>query len=243
MPASIRFEDVSFSIDGGPRILDGFNLSVSPGESIVLLGRSGSGKTTTLKLVNRLREPTAGKVLVEEKTTMEWDPIRLRRRIGYVIQEIGLFPHLTVWENVAVVPSLEGWESDKMAQRVPEMLELVGLEPGEFATRYPDQLSGGQRQRVGVARALAADPGVLLLDEPFGALDPITRADLRREFRSLQNRLGKTTIFVTHDVAEAFALADRIGLMNGGRLSALVTPGEFRHLDDPEARLFMGSLS
>ncbi len=243
MPASIRFEDVSFSIDGGPPILDGFNLSVSPGESIVLLGRSGSGKTTTLKLVNRLREPTAGKVFVGEKTTMEWDPIRLRRHIGYVIQEVGLFPHLTVWENVAVVPSLEGWESDKMAQRVPEMLKLVGLEPSEFATRYPDQLSGGQRQRVGVARALAADPGVLLLDEPFGALDPITRADLRREFRGLQDRLGKTTIFVTHDVAEAFAVADRIGLMNAGRLSALVTPAEFRHVDDPEARLFMGSLS
>ncbi len=243
MPASIRFEDVSFSIDGGPPILDGFNLSVSPGESIVLLGRSGSGKTTTLKLVNRLREPTAGKVFVGEKTTMEWDPIRLRRHIGYVIQEVGLFPHLTVWENVAMVPSLEGWESDKMAQRVPEMLKLVGLEPSEFATRYPDQLSGGQRQRVGVARALAADPGVLLLDEPFGALDPITRADLRREFRGLQDRLGKTTIFVTHDVAEAFAVADRIGLMNAGRLSALVTPAEFRHVDDPEARLFMGSLS
>lgn len=242
MPPSIRFEDVSYSIDGGAPILSDLNLEVSPGETLVLLGRSGSGKTTTLKLVNRLREPTAGAVFVDGRATVEWDRIRLRRHIGYVIQEIGLFPHFTVWENVAVVPSLEGWTPDRIAGRVPEMLELVGLDPGEFGPRYPDQLSGGQRQRVGVARALAADPTVLLLDEPFGALDPITRAEIRREFRDLRQRLGKSMVFVTHDLAEAFALADRIGLMKAGKLAALVTPEDFRRLDDPEARLFMESL-
>jgi osmoprotectant transport system ATP-binding protein len=242
-PASIRFRNVSFSFDTGRRVLDSLTLSIDPGETVVLLGRSGSGKTTTLKLINRLREPTSGEVLVEGKATMDWDPIRLRRHIGYVIQEVGLFPHFTVSENVALVPSLEEWERDKIAERVREMLELVGLPPDDFGPRYPDQLSGGQRQRVGVARALAADPSVLLLDEPFGALDPITRSEIRKEFRSLQERLGKTTVFVTHDVAEAFVLAHRIGLMKDGKLITLVSPEEFRQLDDPEARRFMESLA
>ena len=242
-PASIRFRDVSFSFDTGRRVLDNLNLSIDPGETVVLLGRSGSGKTTTLKLINRLHEPAAGAVLVEGKATMDWDPIRLRRHIGYVIQEVGLFPHFTVSENVALVPSLEEWDSEKIADRVREMLDLVGLNPDDFGPRYPDQLSGGQRQRVGVARALAADPSVLLLDEPFGALDPITRSEIRKEFRSLQRRLGKTTVFVTHDVAEAFVLADRIGLMKDGNLVAMVSPEEFRQLDDPEARRFMESLA
>jgi osmoprotectant transport system ATP-binding protein len=241
--AGIRFRDVSFSFAPGRPVLDNLNLSVEPGETLVLLGRSGSGKTTTMKLINRLREPTSGSVLVEGKATTDWDPIRLRRHIGYVIQEVGLFPHFSVSENVALVPSLEGWDPDRIWARVREMLDLVGLAPDDFGSRYPSQLSGGQRQRVGVARALAADPSVLLLDEPFGALDPITRSEIRKEFRSLQRRLGKTTVFVTHDVAEAFALADQIGLMTNGKLTALVSPDEFSELDDPEARKFMESLT
>lgn len=174
---------------------------------------------------------------------MEWNPISLRRNVGYVIQEIGLFPHFTVAKNISLVPSLEGWDPEEIAERVCEMLELVGLAPADFGSRYPDQLSGGQRQRVGVARALAANPSILLLDEPFGALDPITRSEIRREFRSLQKRLRKTAVFVTHDVAEAFIVADRIGLMKDGKVTALVSPNEFRRLDDPEAHRFMESLA
>lgn len=238
--SSIVFRSVSYQV-GPSRVLEGVNLEVQSGETLVLVGRSGSGKTTTLKMINRLREPTSGRVLVEGRSTMEWDPIRLRRHIGYVIQEVGLFPHFTVTENVALVPSLERWDTGKTEERVRTMLELVGLDPDEFGRRYPNQLSGGQRQRVGVARALAADPAVLLLDEPFGALDPVTRAEVRSEFRDLRQRLGKTMVFVTHDVDEALALADRIGLMMNGRLRALVSPEEFVALDDPEARMFVES--
>jgi osmoprotectant transport system ATP-binding protein len=222
-------------------VLDGLSFDVESGETLVLVGRSGCGKTTTLKMVNRLREPSSGSVLVEGRSTMEWDPIRLRRHIGYVIQEVGLFPHFTVAENVALVPSLERWDSTRITERVRAMLELVGLDPGEFSARYPRQLSGGQRQRVGVARALAGDPSILLLDEPFGALDPVTRSEVRSEFRDLRRRLGKTMVFVTHDVDEALALADRIGFMLNGRLQALVTPDEFMQLDDPEVRMFVES--
>jgi osmoprotectant transport system ATP-binding protein len=191
-----------------------------------------------LKLINRLLEPTAGGVYVEGEETTAWDPIRLRRRIGYVIQEIGLFPHFTVARNVALVPSLESWPEDKVSRRVDEMLALVGLDPQRFRERFPRELSGGQRQRVGVARALAADPPILLLDEPFGALDPITRSEMQKEFRSLQKRVGKTMVFVTHDVREAFILGDRIGLMKDGRLLALVPANEFHTVDHPEAKAF-----
>ena len=242
MNATIEFRRASYQVDSGRTIIDDLSLEIAAGESVVLLGRSGSGKTTTLKLINRLLEPSSGHVLVEGKGTTDWDPIRLRRHIGYVIQEVGLFPHFTAEQNVALVPSLEGWEPERTRARVREMLELVGLDPEDFRNRYPDELSGGQRQRVGVARALAARPSVVLLDEPFGALDPITRGEIRKEFRALQKRLEKTMVFVTHDVAEAFALGDRIGLMKDGKLIALVPPDEFRALDEPEAQAFLRSL-
>jgi osmoprotectant transport system ATP-binding protein len=195
-----------------------------------------------LKLVNRLLTPTQGEVRVERISTTQWDPIRLRRKIGYVIQDVGLFPHFTVERNVGLVPALEHWEPERIRARAHELLRLVGLDPERFARRYPRELSGGQRQRVGVARALAADPPVLLMDEPFGALDPLTRSEIQREFRQLQNRLGKTVIFVTHDVQEAFLLASRIGLMKNGRLVELATPPEFLQSQEPEAQIFIQSL-
>jgi osmoprotectant transport system ATP-binding protein len=242
MASIVEFRTAAYAINGRALVED-LSLNVESGETIVLLGRSGSGKTTTLKLINRLLEPTSGEVRVENKRTTDWDPIRLRRRIGYVIQEIGLFPHFTVARNVALVPSLESWPEDKIAQRVNEVLALVGLEPSRFASRFPRELSGGQRQRVGVARALAADPAILLLDEPFGALDPITRSEMQKEFRILQKRVGKTMVFVTHDMREAFILGDRIGLMKDGRLISLVPASEFRTLDHPEAKAFTESYS
>jgi len=223
-------------------ILDGLDLDVRHGETLVLLGESGCGKTTTLRLVNRLLVPTAGEVLVEGDATTRWDVIRLRRRTGYVIQEAGLFPHFTVERNVALVPALEGWDAARVKERVRELLKLVGLEPETFAARYPRELSGGQRQRVGVARALAAEPPLLLLDEPFGALDPLTRAGLQREFQDLMKRLGKTSIFVTHDVREALMLGTRIGLMQSGRLVLLATPDEFLHSTHEYARAYVETL-
>ncbi len=209
MSPIIEFDQVEYTI-GGNRILDGLTFSIDAGELLVLLGRSGSGKTTTLKLVNALLTPSSGQVRVEGKSTLEWDPIRLRRQSGYVIQEVGLFPHFTVERNVALVPNLDDWPAIKTRARAFEMLGMVGLDPKIFASRYPRNLSGGQRQRVGIARALAADPPVLLLDEPFGALDPITRSEVQQEFRDLHRRLRKTVIFVTHDLREAFLLATRI---------------------------------
>ncbi|MGH7646096.1 MAG: ATP-binding cassette domain-containing protein, partial [Gemmatimonadales bacterium] len=215
------------------------SFSVGAGETLVLLGRSGSGKTTTLKLINRLLEPTAGVVWIAGQDARALDVVRLRRRIGYVIQEVGLFPHFTVERNVGLVPRLEGWAPERIAARVRELLALVGLDPATFAGRYPHELSGGQRQRVGVARALAADPPLLLLDEPFGALDPITRLELQGEFRSLEGRLGKALVFVTHDVREGLRLGTRIGVMQGGRLVFLGTPEELRRAEHPEVRAFL----
>ena len=238
----LEVRDLGFvraGVNGPQTAVAGVSFGVAAGETLALLGRSGSGKTTTLKLVNRLLEPTAGEVRVEGVPTTGMDPVRLRRRMGYVIQEVGLLPHFTVTANVGLVPSLEGWEPTRIAARVRELLALVGLEPDRFAARYPDQLSGGQRQRVGIARALAADPPLLLLDEPFGALDPVTRVELQREFRALEQRLAKAMVFVTHDVREALAVARRIGLMHEGRLVFLGTPEEFRASEHPECRAFL----
>jgi osmoprotectant transport system ATP-binding protein len=236
----VEFRDVTLAVRG-VRIIDRLSLSVSRGETLALLGESGSGKTTTLRLVNRLAVPTAGAVLVEGRDTREWDPIALRRRTGYVIQEAGLFPHFTVERNVGLVPSLEGRDEGRVRARARELLELVGLDPEQFALRYPAELSGGQRQRVGVARALAADPPLLLMDEPFGALDPLTRAALQREFRALQRRLRKTTLLVTHDVREALALGTRVALMEAGRLRLLDTAENFLRSPDALARAYVDS--
>ena len=237
----IEFNHVSFGLPDGKILLSDLTLEVNRGETLVLLGRSGSGKTTTMKLINRLIDPTGGEILIEGKTTVQWDPIRLRRRIGYVIQEIGLFPHLTVEENIGVVPRLEGWPAERIQKRAQELLSMVGLEPSRFAARFPKELSGGQRQRVGVARALAADPPIVLLDEPFGALDPITRREIQQEFRSLQEQLHKTLVFVTHDIGEAFILASRIALLQDGKMVLLGAPAELLQSPHPEARAFAGS--
>ena len=239
---AVEFRNVSFRLPTGRTLLSDLNLEVRCGETLVLLGRSGCGKTTTLKLINRLLDPSDGQVLVEDKATTQWDTIRLRRRIGYVIQEIGLFPHFTVEGNVGLVPRLEGWETEKIQARARELLAMVGLDPERFAARYPRELSGGQRQRVGVARALAADPPIMLLDEPFGALDPITRREIQQEFRSLQKRLGKTMVFVTHDVREAFLLASRIALLKDGKVVLLGQPGDFLKSQEPEVRAFVSCL-
>ena len=239
MPATpaIEFRDVSYRV-GETQVLSALNLQVAPGETLVLLGRSGSGKTTTLKLVNRLLSPTRGEVRVRGVPNAEGDVIRLRRGIGYVIQDVGLFPHFTVQRNIGLVPRIEGWPEERIRIRVAELLQLVGLAP-ELASRYPHQLSGGQRQRVGVARALAADPEILLMDEPFGALDPLTRDELQREFLSLQRRLHKTVVFVTHDLHEALRLGSRIALMEAGRLVTVLAPEEFLRSSDPWASTYV----
>lgn len=240
----VQFHNVNFTLPNAPEpIISDLNLSVAEGETLVLLGESGSGKTTTLKFVNRLLVPTSGDVVVEGKSTMAWDPIALRRRIGYVIQEGGLFPHFTIAQNVGLVPSLLAWEQTRIDTRVRELLDLVGLAPDQFSQRFPKELSGGQRQRAGVARALAGDPPLLLLDEPFGALDPLTRASLQREFADLSRRLGKTAILVTHDVREALLLGTRIGLMHRGRLLLLDTPERFLASDNPQARAYLDTLT
>ncbi len=232
MNSIVEFRAVSYSAGGRP-VLENFNLSIEKGETVVLLGRSGSGKTTALKLVNGLIFPASGVVLVEGKPTTEWNSVELKRRIGYVIQEAGLFPHFTVAANVGIVPRLAEWPVEKTAVRVKEMLANVGL--SEFAERFPRSLSGGQRQRVGVARALAAYPSLILLDEPFGALDPVTRLDLQRQFHALR----ETALFVTHDIREALTLATRIALLRNGHLEVLARPSEFAHSDNAEARSFL----
>jgi osmoprotectant transport system ATP-binding protein len=233
----IEFRDVAFTLPNGQQLLSGLNLQVQRGETLVLLGRSGSGKTTTLKLVNRLLTPSAGEVLVNGAPTAESDVIRLRRSIGYVIQDTGLFPHYTVEKNIGLVPRIEGWPTEKIHLRVEELLQLIGLD-ASLASRYPHQLSGGQRQRVGVARALAADPAILLMDEPFGALDALTRDQLQREFLSLQQRLNKTVVFVTHDLREALRLGARIALMEAGRLLTVLPPEDFLRSTEPLAAAY-----
>ena len=239
MAGFVEFAGAGFRLPDGRPLLVDLSLSVAEGETLALIGRSGSGKTTALKLVNALLLPTEGRVQVDGKATSAWDPIRLRRRTGWVIQEVGLFPHLTVRRNVGVVPELEGWPKARVAARVDELLALVGLPAASFGDRYPHQLSGGQRQRVGVARALAVDPPLVLLDEPFGALDPITRRELQREFRALQPRLRKTAVFVTHDLREAALVADRLALLDGGRLLATGTAAELSASARPEVRDFL----
>ena len=234
---AIEFRGVCYGVDG-TQVLSDLNLQVQAGETLVLLGRSGSGKTTTLKLVNRLLTPTQGDVRVNGASNTETDVIQLRRSIGYVIQDVGLFPHFTVERSIGLVPRISGWAEERVHSRVQELLRLVGLE-AELASRYPRQLSGGQRQRVGVARALAADPAILLMDEPFGALDPLTRDELQSEFLNLQKRLHKTVVFVTHDFREALRLGTRIGLMDGGRLLLVLTPGEFLRSSDPLAAAYV----
>src|SRR3989449_1422193 len=223
----------------GRPLVDGISFAVGPGETVVLLGRSGSGKTTSLKLVNRLLTPTGGAVLIAGEPAAAARATALRRRIGYVIQDVGLFPHFSVAANVGRLPRLEQGPADRNGRRARELLALVGLDPDPFAARLPHQLSGGQRQRVGIARALALDPPLLLLDEPFGALDPITRLELQREFRALEGTLGKAMVLVTHDVREGLLLGTRIGLLDAGRLAFLGTPDEFRASTLPEVRKFM----
>jgi|SRR5579862_3293063 osmoprotectant transport system ATP-binding protein len=238
----IEFRDVAYVLPNGKPLLSELNLKVQRGETLVLLGRSGSGKTTTLKLINRLLAPSGGEVLVNGASTVVTDVIRLRRSIGYVIQDVGLFPHFNVERNIGLVPRIEGWEAERIHNRVEELLQLVGLE-AKIAERYPHQLSGGQRQRVGVARALAADPAILLMDEPFGALDALTRDELQREFLSLKQRLNKTVVFVTHDLREALRLASRIALMDAGRLITVLPPEEFVRSGDPLVAAYVRSFA
>jgi osmoprotectant transport system ATP-binding protein len=237
----VEFRNVSYEI-ADKRILSDVSLTVEPGETLVLLGRSGSGKSTALKLTNGMLFPSSGQVLIDGKSTREWDPIRLKRRIGYVIQDVGLFPHFTVAQNVGLVPKLEEWSEADIARRVNQLLEMVGMPASEFLARYPRQLSGGQRQRVGVARALAADPPILLFDEPFGALDPVTRLELQRQFLDLQRELKKASIFVTHDVREALRLGTRIVLLAGGVVDTTAEPHEFQHAPSEEARAFLACM-
>ena len=239
---AVEFRDVSFCVNRR-RLLSSLNLIIHQGEALVLLGRSGSGKTTILRLINCLLRPTQGKILVNGRSTIDWDTIKLRRQIGYVIQEIGLFPHFNIKQNIGLVPSLEKWTEQQIKSRVHAMLNLVDLEPEKFAQCYPHQLSGGQRQRVGVARALAANPPILLMDEPFGALDPITRLELQQQFRHLQRQLDKTVIFVTHDIQEAFFIGTRIGLVCQGELVFLGTKKEFLQSQHPEAKAFLECLN
>lgn len=242
MPALVEFRNVRYGI-GRQEILRGIDLSVEEGETVVLLGRSGSGKTTLLRAINRLIEPTAGEVRFQGKPVNQWDPIELRRRIGYVIQDGGLFPHVTIERNVGLVPKLEGWPQEKIRKRTTELLNAMGLPPSDYAARYPRQLSGGEKQRVGIARALAADPGLLLLDEPFAALDPVTRFEMQQQFLDLRRAFRKTAIFVTHDIREALMLASRIALLKDGQLELVAPPREFLNARTPEAQAFLATIA
>ena len=238
----VHLERVGFGYPGHAPALDDVTLDVEAGGVIALVGRSGAGKSTILKLINGLLRPQAGSIAVEGRDTREWDGTRLRRRIGYVLQDVGLFPHMTIAANVGLVPRLEGWPAERIRARVDVLLDLVGLPPAVYATRRPHELSGGQRQRVGVARALANDPPILLMDEPFGALDPITRLELRREFLRIQRDLHTTVIIVTHDMAEAFALGRRVGVLDAGRLVVCDTPAMVAASVDPRVRALVDTL-
>ncbi|GEA19045.1 betaine/proline/choline family ABC transporter ATP-binding protein [Moorella sp. E306M] len=237
----LTFEHVSKVYDGNRIAVADFNLDVKAGEFIVLIGPSGCGKTTTLKMVNRLIEPTAGAIYLNGKEIREQNPVALRRHIGYVIQQIALFPNMTIAQNVDVVPRLLGWPAERRRQRVRELLELVGMDPDEYSDRYPSELSGGQQQRIGVLRALAAEPPLILMDEPFGALDPITRENLQEELKALQAKLRKTILFVTHDMDEALKLADRIVVMKDGHIVQVAAPEELlRHPANEFVASFIG---
>ena len=239
--AFVEFDHVSYRIDGRD-ILRDIDLQLDHNETLVLLGRSGSGKTTLLRMVNALLKPTSGDVRFDGKSVASSDEIALRRRIGYVIQDGGLFPHIRVARNVGLVPELEGWPQEKIDARVAELLNAVGLSPETYAARYPKQLSGGEKQRVGIARALAADPPLLLLDEPFAALDPVTRYDMQQHFLKLRKNFGKAALFVTHDLREALLLGSRIALLHEGRIELVGTPDEFLRATSPHARDFLRTL-
>src|SRR6266404_3646212 len=241
MSAMVEFRNVSYRI-GAKQILSHLDLGVEAGETLVLLGRSGSGKTTALKMVNGLILPTEGEVRVEGKSTRAWDLVRLRRRIGYVIQDVGLFPHFTVAQNIGLVPRLEAWEPQAIGQRVAELLAMLDLPPEQFLHRYPRELSGGQRQRVGVARALAANQQLLLFDEPFGALDPVTRHEMQQQFLRLQERYKVAAVFVTHDLLEALAIGTRIAVLDAGKMECLVPRSEFLQVDKPVTRSFIETI-
>src|SRR5262245_22296088 len=240
--SAIAFDGVSYRHPFGPLVLDDFSLEIGGGETLALVGRSGMGKTTILKLINRLLLPNAGVVRVEGRATSEWDPIKLRRRIGYVLQEVGLFPHMTIGRNVAVVPHLENWTDTHIRKRVDDLVALVVLEPATYRNRYPGELSGGQRRRVGVARAVPVDPPILLMDEPFGALDPLTRAEMHREFHRIQSQVRKTIVCVTHDMGEAFALGTQLGVLSMGKLAAIAAPAEIVNSNNPEVTIFLEAL-
>ena len=239
--AFVEFDHVSYRIDGRD-ILRDIDLQLDHDETLVLLGRSGSGKTTLLRMVNALLTPTSGDVRFDGKSVASSDEIALRRRIGYVIQDGGLFPHISVARNVGLVPELEGWPQEKIDARVAELLSAVGLSPETYAARYPKQLSGGEKQRVGIARALAADPPLLLLDEPFAALDPVTRYDMQQHFLKLRKDFGKAALFVTHDLREALLLGSRIALLHEGRIELVGRPDEFLRATAPHARDFLRTL-
>jgi osmoprotectant transport system ATP-binding protein len=241
--AIVEFDDVGFRYPNGTPVIEGLTLSIDRAEVVVMVGRSGAGKSTVLKLVNRMLLPGSGVVRVKQRDTREWHPIELRRQIGYVLQDVGLLPHMTVEENVGLVPRLERWPESRIRDRVRELLDLMNLPAATFASRWPGELSGGQRQRVGVARALAADPAILLMDEPFGALDPVTRVELRREFARIQRQLATTVILVTHDMGEAFALAGRIGVVDAGALVACDTPAAIARSEDPRVKLLLETMT
>ena len=242
----VEFSNVSFAYqgrhDGAPGGVHEISLSIGRGEVVALVGRSGSGKSTLLKLANRMLVPQSGAVYGEGRDTRDWDPTALRRRTGYVLQDIGLFAHLTIEDNLTLVPRLEGWPVEKRRSRAAELLALVGLPAAEYGQRWPRELSGGQRQRVGVGRALAVDPPVLLMDEPFGALDPVTRAELQREFQRIQRELHQTALLVTHDIAEAFTLGTRVGVIDGGRLVVCDTPDAVARLEDARVKELLAAL-
>ena len=237
----INYEQIAKSYQAGVNAVSEFTLSIAEGELLAIIGPSGCGKTTVLKMLNRLAEPTSGRILLNGEDIRTLDPIALRRNMGYVIQQVGLFPHMNILENITVVPDILGWPLEKQRIRAYELLELIDMNPSEFARRYPYQLSGGQQQRIGVLRALAADPAVILMDEPFGAVDPLTRTKLQQELKTLQTQLHKTILLVTHDIDEAFRLADRVLLMQGGRIVQLGRAAELLdHPATPFVREYVG---